>query len=149
VQELLKKARVRCTIANSKIFAKTFNIFIWGRYLYQWYHYNHNAKHYENVIRAIINCLTPELYWLTGITARMHSQNALLYSVLNNTCTKIPRVCAWTWHWHTWHFVPVQRLNFDLQLRRMRRNPFLYPATLVMLCWLCVYKMGSGYENVA
>ena len=36
VQELLKKARVRCAIANSKIFAKTFNIFIWGRYLYQW-----------------------------------------------------------------------------------------------------------------
>jgi hypothetical protein len=28
VQELLKKARVRCAIANSKIFAKTFNIFI-------------------------------------------------------------------------------------------------------------------------
>jgi hypothetical protein len=33
--ELLKKARVRCTISNSKIFAKTFNIFIRGRYLYQ------------------------------------------------------------------------------------------------------------------
>jgi hypothetical protein len=30
-----KKARVRCTIANSKILAKTFNIFIRGRYLYQ------------------------------------------------------------------------------------------------------------------
>ena len=35
VQELFKKARVRCTISNSKIFAKTFNIFIRGRYLYQ------------------------------------------------------------------------------------------------------------------
>jgi hypothetical protein len=55
VQELLKKARVRCAIANSKIFAKTFNIFIRGRYLYQWYYYNHNAKRYENVIRGIIN----------------------------------------------------------------------------------------------
>jgi hypothetical protein len=52
VQELLKKAKVRCAIANSKIFAKTFNIFIRGRYLYQWYHYNHNAKRYENVIRG-------------------------------------------------------------------------------------------------
>ena len=30
-----RKARVRCAIANSKIFAKTFNIFIRGRYLYQ------------------------------------------------------------------------------------------------------------------
>jgi hypothetical protein len=30
-----KKATVRCAIANSKIFAKTFNIFIRGRYLYQ------------------------------------------------------------------------------------------------------------------
>jgi hypothetical protein len=49
VQELLKKARVRCAIANNKIFGKTFNIFIRGRYLYQWYHYNHNAKRYENV----------------------------------------------------------------------------------------------------
>jgi hypothetical protein len=56
VQELLKKARVRCAIANSKIFAKTFNIFIRGRYLYQWYHYNHNAKRYQNVIRGIANC---------------------------------------------------------------------------------------------
>ena len=37
--------------SHSKIFAKTFNIFIRGRYLYQWYHYNHNAKRYENVIR--------------------------------------------------------------------------------------------------
>jgi hypothetical protein len=55
MQELLKKARVRCAIANSKIFAKTFNIFIRGRYLYQWYHYNHNAKRYENVIRGMIN----------------------------------------------------------------------------------------------
>jgi hypothetical protein len=55
VQELLKKASVRCAIANSKIFAKTFNIFIRDRYLYQWYHYNHNAKRYENVIRGIIN----------------------------------------------------------------------------------------------
>jgi hypothetical protein len=55
VQELFKKARVRCAIANSKIFAKTSNIFIRGRYLYQWYHYNHNAKRYENVIRGIIN----------------------------------------------------------------------------------------------
>jgi hypothetical protein len=53
VQELLKKARVRCAIANSKIFAKTFNIFIRGRYLYQWYHYNHNAKRYENGIYSI------------------------------------------------------------------------------------------------
>jgi hypothetical protein len=35
VQELLKKARARCAIANSKLFAKTFNIFIRGRYLYQ------------------------------------------------------------------------------------------------------------------
>jgi hypothetical protein len=58
VQELLKKARVRCAIANSKIFAKTFNIFIRGRYLYQWYHYNHNAKRYENVIRGIANLAT-------------------------------------------------------------------------------------------
>jgi hypothetical protein len=40
-------------IANSKIFAKTLNIFIRGRYLYQWYHYNHKAKRYENVIRGI------------------------------------------------------------------------------------------------
>jgi hypothetical protein len=30
-----KKARVWCAIANSKIFTKTFNIFIRGRYLYQ------------------------------------------------------------------------------------------------------------------
>jgi hypothetical protein len=30
-----KKARVRCAIANSKIFGKTFNVFIRGRYLYQ------------------------------------------------------------------------------------------------------------------
>jgi hypothetical protein len=30
-----KKARVGCAIANSKIFAKTFNIFIRGRSLYQ------------------------------------------------------------------------------------------------------------------
>jgi hypothetical protein len=58
-QEPLKKARVKCAIANSKIFAKTFNIFIRGRYLYQWYHYNHNAKRYENVIRGIIN------FWFT------------------------------------------------------------------------------------
>jgi hypothetical protein len=55
VQELFKKAMVRCAIANSEIFAKTFNIFIRGRYLYQWYYYNHNAKRYENVIRGIIN----------------------------------------------------------------------------------------------
>jgi hypothetical protein len=38
-----KKARVKCAIAISKIFGKTFKIFIRGRYLYQWYHYNHNA----------------------------------------------------------------------------------------------------------
>ena len=50
-----KKARVRCAIANNKIFTKTFNIFVRGRYLYQWYHYNHNAKRYENVIRGILN----------------------------------------------------------------------------------------------
>jgi hypothetical protein len=30
-----KKARVRCAIANNKIFTKTFNIFVRGRYLYQ------------------------------------------------------------------------------------------------------------------
>jgi hypothetical protein len=30
-----KEATVRCAIANSKIFAKTFNIFIRGHYLYQ------------------------------------------------------------------------------------------------------------------
>jgi hypothetical protein len=30
-----KKSRVRCAIANSKIFAKTFSIFIRGHYLYQ------------------------------------------------------------------------------------------------------------------
>ena len=24
--------------------------------VYQWYHYNHNAKQYENVIRGIVNC---------------------------------------------------------------------------------------------
>jgi hypothetical protein len=54
VQELLKIAKVRCAIANNKIFVKTFNIFIRGRYFYQWYHYNHNAKRYRNVIRGII-----------------------------------------------------------------------------------------------
>jgi glucan phosphoethanolaminetransferase (alkaline phosphatase superfamily) len=59
VQEPLKKARVKCTIANSKIFAKTFNIFIRSRNLYQCYHYNHNAKRYENVIGGLIN------FWFT------------------------------------------------------------------------------------
>jgi hypothetical protein len=51
---VLNRARtwtVRCVIAKSKIFAKTFNIFI-----RQWYHYNHNAKRYENVIRGIVYC---------------------------------------------------------------------------------------------
>jgi hypothetical protein len=63
VQELLKKARVRCAIANSKIIAKTFNIFIRGRYLYQWYHYNHNAKRHENVIRGIANLVECLVLW--------------------------------------------------------------------------------------
>jgi hypothetical protein len=47
VQELLKKARVRCAIANNKIFVETFNIFsdiTVISLVYQWYHYNHNAK---------------------------------------------------------------------------------------------------------
>jgi hypothetical protein len=59
----LKKAWVRCAKANSKIFAKTFNIFIQGLYLYQWYHSNHNAKHYENVIRRIYY-LPKEFVWV-------------------------------------------------------------------------------------
>ena len=35
-----------------------FNIFIRGRYLYQWYNFYHNAKRYENVIResSILRC---------------------------------------------------------------------------------------------
>jgi hypothetical protein len=53
VQEVFKNL---VSGTDSKIFAKTFNIFIWGHYLYQWYHYNHNAKLYENIIKGIIDC---------------------------------------------------------------------------------------------
>jgi hypothetical protein len=28
---------------------------------YQWYHYNHNAKRYENVIRGIINSVRADV----------------------------------------------------------------------------------------
>jgi hypothetical protein len=70
-----KKARVRCTIDNSKIFAKTFNIFIRGRYLYQWYHYNHNAKRYENVMRGIIYSIQFVNICTTGLEIRFPSRS--------------------------------------------------------------------------
>jgi hypothetical protein len=104
VQELLKKARVRCLIANRKIFAKTFNIFIRGRYLYQWYHYNHNAKRYENVTRGIINYI--------GIFMCLHAPlgiNKFYYPTLKLFCFSI-----------TQHFTH-SKLCFP--------NPFLFGAT--------------------
>jgi hypothetical protein len=57
-----------------------------GRYLYQWYHYNHNAKRYENVIRGIVNWDTsgpfesgPNLYYFYHLILKNFSNDIIIY----------------------------------------------------------------------
>jgi hypothetical protein len=78
----LRKARVRCAIANSKIFAKTFNIFIRGRFLYQWYHYNHNAKRYENVSNKGNLELMKNLALLLTALNQSDCSNCVMYIII-------------------------------------------------------------------